>query len=118
MTTDNESLPPAWLAALERFKGGFGAEFDPTDRSDIWCLMPLLEEAVHDRMMREVVKAFREATIKAKEELEVLRREQRRRDEKLVESINGATARIREQGRAWEEESRAREQQREQQRPG
>jgi hypothetical protein len=83
-TTDNEPepLPPAWQAALVRFRDGYGDEFDPTDRGDIWCLVQLLEEEVHDRITRDLVKSFREAT-----------------------------ARIQEQGRVWEEQRREQQRQ-------
>lgn len=66
MTTDNEPLPAAWEAALERFRGGYGCEFDPTDATDRFCFMQLLEEAVHDRITRDLVASFRRATEKMK----------------------------------------------------
>ena len=71
MTTDNEH-PPAWKAALERFEGGYGSAFDPTDPQDIACFLPLLEEAVHDRITRELVKSFREATARIQAETRAL----------------------------------------------
>jgi hypothetical protein len=72
MTTDNEPLPPAWEAALERFRGGYGCEFDPTDPTDIRCLVQLLEDEVHHRITRELVASFRAATARIEEQTRAL----------------------------------------------
>ena len=72
MTTDNAPLPPAWQAALERFRGGYGCEFDPSSPGDVWCLVQLLEEAVHARITADLVEAFRRATAKMEAKMRAL----------------------------------------------
>jgi len=77
MTTNNEPLPPAWQAALERFEGGYGAPFDPEEPGDIALLVQLLEEVVHNRITRELVASFRAATARIEEQTRALEQQRR-----------------------------------------
>jgi hypothetical protein len=71
MTTDNEHLP-AWKAALERFEGGYGSAFDPTDPTDISLLVQLLEEEIHRKITSELVESFNRATARIEEQKRAL----------------------------------------------
>lgn len=66
MSTDDESLddapPQPWVAALARFADAYGGEPDYEDRTDRYLIVQLLEEAVHEKVTRELVTMFRRAT--------------------------------------------------------
>lgn len=68
MTHDTERQPAAWEAALERFRGGYGCDFDPADPSDLSPFMDLLQQEVEHRINRSLVTAFREATARVEAE--------------------------------------------------
>jgi hypothetical protein len=92
----HEIQHPALQAALERFEGGMGEPFDPSNPADYSTFLAMLEEAVHDRISRKWVVMLREATAKAEAETrEALEAEQRERDARLAASVNAGAARIR-----------------------
>jgi hypothetical protein len=76
--TDNEH-PPAWKAALSRFRDAYGHEFDRADdTTDIWLLVQLLEEEIHRKITSELVESFNRATARIKEQMRALELEQKR----------------------------------------
>jgi hypothetical protein len=70
--TNADSKPPAWQAALERFEGGYGAPFDPEEPGDIVRLVQLLEEEIHRQITSELVESFNRATARIKEQMRAL----------------------------------------------
>ena len=77
MTTNDDDKLYVWPAVLDRYRDAYGGAPDLDDHTDRYLVMTLLEEAVHDRITRSLVVAFREATAAARVELQELRERQR-----------------------------------------
>src|SRR5687768_16555686 len=59
---------PALQAALERFEGGMGEPFDPSESWHYSTFLTILEDEVRRELTRRIVDAFREATDRLLEE--------------------------------------------------
>lgn len=61
-----DTMNPAWMAALDRFQGGYGEPFDPSHAADVMPFLQILEEEVRSRIEAEIAGEIRTATARVR----------------------------------------------------